>query len=233
MNTFFLALFQPVKAFSEAKAVGKFPTMSLIIVLFLLLINLILMVPIVGKVTALTFSSLSLPANQIDTMIQVTHKMRYMQVAGSEILYIVMFLFYAFLLYVFARLAKSKLEYKQALLLITYSYFIVVIGDLVNTLLLYIRGIDAITNVYDTSLMGLNMLTSVDAVGATLYTFFSYFTPFQLEFIILLSIGLNVFTGMNCLKSMIISVLFWLITILIPTFSVYYSQLTIAKTGML
>jgi hypothetical protein len=233
MNTFFLALFRPVKTFGELKMAGKFSTMSLIVLLFLMLLNLILMIPVTEKATSITFSSMSLPENQIDTMLQVVHKMRYLQVAGSTILYLIMFLFYALLLYVFVRIAKNKLTYKNALQLIVCSYFIVTIGDLLNTALLYAHGLDAITNIYETSWIGLNLLTSVEQVGATFYTFLSYFTPFQLAFVVLLSIGLKVFTDAKYLKALVITVLFWLITISIPTLSIYFSELTMANSGIM
>jgi hypothetical protein len=232
MNAFFLALFHPVKAFNEVKVADKFSTMSLIIVLFLMLLNLILMIPITEKATLIAFSSMSLPENQTDIMLQVMHKMRYLQVVGTTILYLIMFLFYALLLCVFVRFAKDKLTYKNALQLIVFSYFIVTIGDLLNTALLYVRGLDAITNIYETSWIGLNSLTSVKQVGVMLYTFLSYFTPFQLSFVVLLSLGLKVFTEAKYLKVLAITVLFWLITILIPTLSVYFSELTMANSGI-
>ncbi len=231
MNTFFLTLLNPSKAFNQLKT-EPFSAMSLIMILILMLLNLILMIPVTEKITSITFSSMSLAENQMDTMIQVAHKMRYLQVFGTTILYLVMFLFYALLLYVFVRVAKDKLAYKSALQLIVYSYFIAVIGDLINTGLLYARGLDAITNTYENSLVGLNLLTSVEQVGATLYTFLSSFTPFQLWFVVLLSIGLKIFTNMKPIKSIIISVLVWLMIILIPTLSVYFSQLAVAKSGI-
>jgi hypothetical protein len=187
------------------------------------------MVPVVEKVTSLTISTMDLTDIQIDTANQITHKMRYMQVIGSGILYILMFLSYALILYVIVRLAKVKLEYKKVLRLIVYSYLIIIIGDFINTFLLFSRGLDAITNVYDTSLLGLNLFTSIEQVGATLYTFLSYINIFQLIFVVLLSIGLKIFTDKGYFKSLIISIVFWLITILIPTLSVYYSQLTVAN----
>jgi hypothetical protein len=233
MNTLFLALFRPVKTFNEVKATGKFSTISLVIVLFLMLVNLILMIPVTEKIASITLSTISLPENQLDMATQVAHKMRYLQVAGSEILYVIMFLSYALLLYLLVRIAKDKLKYKSALQLIIYTYFIVTVGDLLNTALLYVRGLDAITNMYETSLIGLNLLTSVEQVGATLYTFIGYFTPFQLTFVFLLSIGLKVFTEVKYTKSLIISILFWLITILIPTLSVYFSQIAVANSGIM
>jgi hypothetical protein len=233
MRTFFFVLFRPEKAFNALKTNDKFSIMSFVIILFLILVNLILMIPISEKITSIMVSSLSLPENQLDMMIQVAHKMRYLQVASSEILYIIMYLFYALLLYLFVRIVKEKMEYKKTLQLIVYSYFIVAIGDLVNTALLYMRGLDAIKNVYEASLTGLNLLTSVKQAGTTLYTFLSYFTPFQLIFVILLSIGLKIFTNVKYAKALMISILFWLIAILIPAMSVYFSEFSVAKSGII
>ncbi|MDR1181366.1 MAG: YIP1 family protein [Bacteroidales bacterium] len=233
MNTFFLALFRPVKAFNEVKLADKFSAMSLIILLFLMLSNLILLIPATVKINTITFSSISLPEDQLDTITRVAYKMRYLQAAGTTILYLIMSLFCALLLYVFVRIAKEMLTYKSALQLFMYSYFIVTIGDLVNTALLYIRGLDAIKSVYDTSLTGLNLLTSMERVGITEYVFLSYITPFQVWFVVLLCIGLKIFTNMNTVKSVVISVLFWFITILIPTLSVCFSELTMEKSGIM
>lgn len=226
MNTLFLAIFQPVETFRKAKTTD-FSVMSMIVLLFLMLVNLILMIPITEKVTALTFSTSSLSEDQIETITQIVYEMRYLQIVGIEISYILMLLFYGLLLYLFVSLAKGKLKYKKALQLIIYSYLIIIIGDLVNTAILYIRGLDAITNAYENSFLGLNILTSVEQVGVTVYVFLSYITPFQLAFVILLSIGVKVFTKINSLKSLTISVLIWIISIILPTLSVYFSQSTL------
>jgi Yip1 domain. len=232
MNNFFLTLFRPVKAFNQLKA-ESFSTMGFIVVLLLMLVNLILMIPVNEKILQITISSMTIPQNQLDMMVQVSHKMRYLQIAGTEIMYIIMFLFYAFLLHLTVRVFNSRLEYKKALQLIVCCYIVIVIGDLVNTALLYIRGLDAIEHIYDLSLTGINMLTSMEQVGATGYAFLSYINPFQLWFVALLSIGLRFFADIKPLKVIVISVLFWLITIMIPVLTVYYSQATLAKTGLM
>ncbi len=233
MNTLFSTLLRPAKTFNEIKTAGKFPTTSLIIVLFLMLLNLILMVPIMEKITSLTFSTMNIPENQRETISQVAYKMRYLQAFGSFIMYALTIFFYALLLYAIGALAKAKLKYKEALTLITLSTFVIVLGDLINTGILYIRSLDAITNPYEIVSTGINMLTSVDQVGPTLYTFLGYINPFQIAFIILLSVGLKMFTDIKYAKAFSIAFLLWIITILIPTMSVYFSQLTLAKSGIL
>jgi hypothetical protein len=233
MKTFILVLFHPVKTFVELKTADKFSKMSLIILLFLIFLNLILMIPFTEKIVFMTYSSIDLPENQQETMMQIVHKMRYLQIVGTVILDFIMFLFYALLLCVLIRLVKAKLTYKSALQLIVYSYFIAVVGDLTNTVLLYVRGLDDIQNMYDTSLLGLNMLTSVEKVGATFYVFLSCFTPFQLIFVFILSIGLKVFIDAKYVKTLIIAILLWLTTTLIPTLSVYFSELSATNSEII
>ena len=234
MNTLFLALFRPVKAFSKLKT-EAFSAFSWVIVLLLMLVNLILNIPVGEKILQITVSEMSLTQYQLDTMAQVAYKMRYLQIAGTLILYIIMFLCYALLLNLLVYLAKAKdkLFYKKALQLLVCCYLIVTIGDLVNTTFIYIRGLDAINSLYEISLTGLNLLTSVEQIGAVGYSFLSYINPFQLWFVVLLSVGLGIFTDMKRMKTIIISVLFWLITIMIPVLFVYFSQATLAKTGVM
>jgi len=233
MNTFFLALFQPIKTFGELKTSDKSSAMSLIALLFLMLLNLILMIPVTEKVLQITLSSMPLNPNQTSMTIEIAHKMRYLQIVGVIIMYFVMILFYALVFYLSVYIAKDRLSYKKALQLIVYSYFIVVIGDLANTALLHLRGLDAITNMHDIYITGFNMLTSIEQIGATGYVFLSCINPFQLWFVVLLSIGLRIFTDMKPVKAIIICVMFWLITTLFPVLSVYFSESTFAKAGVM
>jgi hypothetical protein len=232
MNSLLL-FFRPIKVFGHLKTIEKFPTGSMVILLFLMLINLILMIPISEKATEITFSSMGINESQLETMLQITHKMRYLNVAGTEILYIIMLLFYAFLLYLSIRISKNRLNYKKSVQLLVYSYFIIATGDLFNTAVLYVRGLDSIKNLYDMSMTGVNLLTSMEQVGIVGYTFLGYINPFQLGFVVLLSTGIKIFSDTTLLKSICISISVWIVTVLIPVLSVYISQLSVEKAGMM
>ena len=232
MNTLFLTLFRPARAFNQLKA-ETFSAMSLMIVLLFMIINLILSIPVSEKIFQITTASMSLNPNQSSMISEITYKMRYLQVAGVAIMYLVMFLFYALLLQLAIRISKSRIDYKKALQLLVCCYLVVAIGDLVNTALIYIRGVDMIGHVYDLSLTGLNLLTSIEQVGATGYVFLSSINPFQLWFVVLLCIGLKVLAEMKPVKAIVICILFWLITILFPVLSVYFSQATLEKVGVM
>ena len=232
MNTLFLTLFRPVKAFNQLKT-ESFSAMSLLMIILLVIINLILMIPVTEKVLQITTASMPLNSDQLEMMAQVSHTMRYVQIFGSIITSIVMFLFYALLLYLLVLISKSKLDFKKALQLIICCYIALAIGSLVNTAFLYMRGIDAIQHIYDITLTGINLLTSTDKVGMTMYVFLSYINLFQLWFVALISIGLTILADMKPVKATIISILFWLVTVLFPVISVYFSQAVLEKAGMM
>jgi hypothetical protein len=137
-----------------------------------------------------------------------------------------MLLFYAFLLYLLIRIVKNKLKYKKVFQIFICCYTVTVMGDLINTIIIYIRGLDNIKNIYDTSLTGLNLLTSIELIGIVPYISLGYVNPFQIGFLILLSVGLKTVIDIKQVEAMIISVLFWLIIVLIPTLSVYFSLIT-------
>lgn len=224
MNTLLSLFFSPVRTFNNWKLSDRSTTFNAVAILLLMLINLILMIPISAKIAIITFTSADIPDYQIDSMIQVSYKMRYLQVVGSEILYIVMFVFYSYILRLIVKLGGGFISFKKVFQLIVSSYLVIVIGDLINTFLLYIRGVDSIKNIYDTSLVSANLFTSINQVGTVMYTLLSYVSPFQLYFVVLVGLGLSILCDMKKRKAFIISFLFWIITILIPVLSVYYSQ---------
>jgi len=119
----------------------------------------------------------------------------------------------------------------KVLQLLVYCNLIIVLGDLINTALLYWRGIDNIEHAYDIILTGITHFISIEQVGTTGYVFLNSINLFQLWFVVLLSIGFRILTDIKPVKSIVISIFFWLITILIPVLFVYFSQSTLAKNG--
>ena len=210
----------------------SFPIMSLLMIVLLVIINMILMVPITEKVTQLTISSMPIASEQAAMVLSMTHKMRYIQIFGAAFSSVITLLVYALLLFIFVRISKNRIDFSKIFQLITCCYIVVVIGSLVNTALLHMRGIDEIKNMYDITVTGVNVLTSIEQVGVASYVFLSYINPFQLWFVALLSIGLVVVADMKAAKAIVISVLFWLVTVLFPVLTVYFSQAVLAKAGM-
>ena len=233
MDTLLNIITNPVKAFNQLKTEEKFPVAAFIILLTLALIHLILNVPIGAKVSELVLSSMALPEKQMDMVVQMTHKMRYLSMIGGFIMYVIMLFVYPLILYVIALIFRTRLTYTKALRLIIYCFIVLIIGDLVNAALVYFRGIDNIENIYGTLLTGANLLTSVENAGVALYLFLSYINPFQIGFVVLLIIGVKIFTDSSWAKSSVICIIYWLIVTLFPVISTWFSQMIMANKGLI
>ena len=233
MNTILQTLFSPEKAFNELKQESKFPAMALIKLLLLMTVYLILLVPVTAKITAIMMSSMPLPEAQLNRALEIAHKLRYLQVIGGIFATAITLFLYALLLYIITLIAKPALNYTKSLILIVYSYFALVIGELINAGILYIRGLDKITNPFEISLTGLNLLTTVEKIGAAGYTFLTLINPFQIWFVILLSIGLKVFAEIKYAKALIICIIFWLLTAIYPVVAVLLSETAMKNAGFM
>jgi hypothetical protein len=223
MNTLLEVLFSsPTRAFGQLRKESKFPALTLTVLLLVAAVSLVIQLPLTMKILKLSLSSL--PENQMDMAFDVVYKLRYLQLLGSLLGVAVTLFLYAFLLYIITVIAKSSLTYIKSFTLILYSYFALLIGDLINTGLLYVRGFDKIEHIYDISLTGLNLMTTLDNSGAAVYQFLSLVNPFQIWFIILLSIGLRVFTNIKYTKALIICLIFWVIITIYPVCAAFFAE---------
>jgi hypothetical protein len=235
MNTLFKIFYNPVGAFRGLSEEKKFPLMSLVLLLVVVIINNILMIPVTAKVGELTFSSMKIQVSddQLEYATQFLYKMRYLQVVGAVFSYVFMLVLYTLVVWILTKIAKQTLSFQKAFELMIHCCFALAIGTLVNTFILYGRGIENIGNMYEISLTGLNLLTSTESVGVTFYTFLSLITPFYFWFVALMTIGLAVLAGMKYLKAFIISIIFYMIIIAYTVITIYFSQVLLHSKGLI
>ena len=169
----------------------------------------------------------------MERALDILHKMRYLTAIGGVFTAAFTFFMYALILYIITLVAKPVLAYMKAFTVIVYSYLTLAIGGLVNTGLLYLKGIDTITSPYEVELTGLNALTTMEQAGGALYVFLSMVNPFQLWFVVLLSIGLKVFTEIKFSKALLLCILFWIITVIFPVVSMIFSEMTLKNAGLM
>ena len=235
MDTILQIFFSPGKAFSELKRENKFPVMAFVILLLLLAVNYILMVPITSKVMEVTMSlmPMQMPEKQFDAMMSMMHKLRYLMVIGNVFTIAIFLFIYALILYVITVIFKPAITYVKAFTLIIYSYFAILIGELINTGILYMRGLENITSPFEVMFTGLNLFTTIEETGAGIYTLLCLINPFQILFMVLLSIGLKIFADIKYIKALLICFIFWLITIIIPIGSAIFSEIAMNKAGLM
>jgi hypothetical protein len=235
MDTLLKMIYNPVAAFRKLKSREKFPVMSLILLLIIVIISNILLIPINLKVTELSFTTMSLPISdeQIETMLQMMHKIRYLTTLGAVFTYIVMLVIYTLIIWILTKIAKPALSFRKTFELMIHCFIVVVIGTLVNTFILYYQGIENINNMFEIARTGLNVLTSVADSGIVWYTLLSLIDPFYVWLVVLLTIGLVVLANMKSIKAFIISLIFWTIIIAYSVISVYFSYALLQSKGLI
>ena len=237
MDTLITIIYKPLRAFRELKSSEKFPFMSLVVLLIVVVITNILMIPVNAKVFELTFSSIQIPLNeaqskQMENMMQIMHKLRYLIAMGSVFTYLFTLVAYTLIIWILTKIMKQSLSFQKAFELIIHCCFVLAIGDLVSAFILYGQGIENIKSMYEISLTGLNLLTSVEQVGATFYIFLTLINPFQVWFLVLLTVGLAILADLKFSKAFITCFILWVILIAFPVVTIYFSQLFMQKTGL-
>jgi hypothetical protein len=178
---------------------------------------------------------LSIPVSddQIEQAMQLMYKLRYLQVGGAIFSYMFMLVIYTLIVWVITKIVKQTISFQKTFELMIHCCFVIAIGTLVNSFILYTRGIENIENMYEISLTGLNLLTSVENAGVTFYTFLSLINPFYGWFVIILMIGLSVLSGMKYIKAFIISFLFYIIIVSYSVGVIFFSQALLHSKGLM
>ena len=128
---------------------------------------------------------------------------------------------------------KQSLSFQKAFELIIHCCFVLAIGDLVSAFIIYGQGIENIKSMYEISLTGLNLLTSVEQVGVPFYIFLTLINPFQVWFLVLMTVGLGILADLKFSKAFITCFIFWVILIAYAVVIIYFSQLFTQKIGLI
>lgn len=209
----------------------SFPAFAFMLLIVMILANAFLCIPINEIIVKHTFSSMNIPPDNMNMMLEISYKTRYLQAISNGIVQIGQIFFFPLFIYILGKVLREKITYKMCLIIYLYSYFIVQAGDIINTILLYVKGIENIHQVYEINLMGLNRMFSFQSLGPVMYTLLTYINPFQLFSVLIIYLGLKNMLNIKPAKAIAMSGIFWIITILFPLLSVYYSE--VAKNSFM
>ena len=205
--------YRPSDFMVQLKVNRRFPKYAFIGLLIFILFLAILLIPINLKTIYLQFSENIVRA---DAMMQIIEKMNIVQVFITVVVYILMLLLNVYLLNTVMRISKVNTSFVKVLYLMIFAYFILLLGDLANIGLVYLRGLDNISSQYDISnLLGLNAFFSPMRINPFLYTCLTYINPFRIWFFIILAKGLNIIFNCRGYKAIFILSFYFLILVVI------------------
>jgi len=146
-------------------------------------------------------------------------------------LFIKLILFTVVLYYLIILLNSHKVRLKTIFSIVIHSEFILLLMVIVNLFILYIKGINAVNNIFDLqAVVGLEYFIHDKTNNIPLYTFLSNFNVFTIWYIVVLTIGVSVVTELEKWKSAIIVSLVWLFGV---GFQVAFASLSVNMQHMM
>lgn len=233
MKEFVLILANPKSCFENFKTTQFSLGKGLFLLILLIIINNILLFPINTAVTNHSEFLSKMSADKVEMMKAMQEKMKYISLFTSALFFIIKMFFYTLIVWVLSIISKKAVPFLQLLSLVVISFFVVVLGDIVNTGILYSHGIGKITSEYDIHKTGLNLFFNIKNTGPVLFTALSYINPFQIWFAVLLILGLKGVAKIPIKDAIIITIIFLVITITIPVLGVYLSEIVKHKSGLI
>jgi len=110
-------------------------------------------------------------------------------------------------------LFTENFKYKQAFSIVSYSSLVLLLGDVFNTGIIYLKGIESITGPFDLSNIGLNVFFSLESTGMGMYSFLSEITVFAIWNIVIVAIGFMGMANLNKVKAGTASAIVWLVVV--------------------
>lgn len=190
--------------FGHASRRDQYPFPILLVSIALLLVCLLINYPVYRILLLQAWSGIGTNENVIANLITIQY-------------FVLLFYFIAYLiiapyvLKIIAQLFNVKITYQLCARLFLYSYLFIILGEFINTYLVFSCGFDNISNPLELIYIGLNVLVPYVAVSNSLYLFLCSLNLFHLMFIFTLFLGLHETTKAKKLKSILISLLLWLI----------------------
>lgn len=106
--------------------------------------------------------------------------------------------------------AQKGLRFRSIFSALLYSWMIILMWDVVNVLLLYLQGIESISHPIELRApVGLDFFLEDRTTNPLLAKFLNTINPFSLWFVVTLTIGVSVVSGLNLVRAASIVLIVW------------------------
>ncbi|MEW6511058.1 MAG: YIP1 family protein [Bacteroidota bacterium] len=202
----------PTDVFAELAAHPRWGAAFVLFAPFVVF-NALLMRPFLDALTYQRLESL-LPPEQIDIAVAASHRMQIVQLPFSAIFLPVRWLFLSTIISGLLAISSHRSPPFAILFsVVAFSQAVLVVMDLVNLLLLYWNGPDAVRGVPDLdAIRGLALLMPDRSARPALAAFLGNFNPFTLWHTVTIGIGISVVSGHSRMRSFLIASLAWILT---------------------
>ena len=203
-------LIMPGKVFERLKQNPKWFAVGCVI-LFLTVVLVLLQVPFANRL-ALQEISGSLTKDEIAEVGQTLENARYLSALAAAAGMMAKWLLATAFLYAFSVILDvHDLQFRRLFATVVHGEIALVLMAVMNTLLLYLKGPTAVKSPTDLYVVpGLDHLVSHATANVPLFILLNGINPFAIWYIVIVSIGVSVMTGLRRVTSGIIVTLLWL-----------------------
>lgn len=201
----------PTEVFENIKSTPKW----LIVFCLISVISIIygyFMLPFSQQIMVETLSA-KMDIEQVQKTMALSTRFQYIGLLFVPITMLIRWLLVSSFLYFGAILFEAnEIRYKTLFAVVVYAELILTLMGVINTQLLYIKGVDAIHQITDLqAVIGLDFLITDKLNNIPLFTFLNSFNVFTIWYVTTLTIGISVITNLNKLKSALLVSTIWLL----------------------
>ena len=172
----------------------------------------VLSMPFTRQVALMSLSGI-LANDQLESAVSLSERVQYLAVLVAPVGLLGKWLLAAAFLYAFSIILDvHDLQFRRVFAAVVHAEIVLVLMSCVNVLLLYLKGPVAMKSPIDLqSVAGLDILLSNAPANVPLFVLLNGINPFSVWYIVILSTGVSVMTGLSKFKSGMMVTILWLI----------------------
>lgn len=153
-----------------------------------------------------------IPAGQTERVKDMSQMFGYVGLVFVPIALLIKWAVMGFFLYLLGFLFRSEMKFKPIFSLLAHANIILIVSSLVNILILFIKGPESVQHPLDLNVIGLHILFDFESMNHSLYYFFSLINVFEIWYLVVLFMGLELIFELDRAKSAAIIGVYWLIS---------------------
>ncbi len=142
--------------YSKIGESNKFPAALFFCLILLMIFNAILNIPISQRVSEIMFSSMNFPDEQMDMMVGMMEKMRYISIVTTLFTGSIYIFIGTLILYLLSKMFHATTTYWKTMTIFLVSALFSTIDDIINAAVTLTKGLEQIGSQYDLYHTGLN-----------------------------------------------------------------------------
>ena len=201
----------PMKVFPRIRA-GLTWWKPYVLAAVIAIINAYVMLPF--QLKRVELNPRDLPPEQVEASMERVQQFGFVGLIFTPIVFIIIYLVMAGIAHIVINIMSSESNFKKTLSLISYAGLISILGQIITTVILRMRGVDSIETVSDLK-VSLSLAALFPDLKGAGYAFLESLSVFSIWYYILFLLGVSVIFRMSRSRALVPVIVMWLISFLL------------------